>query len=201
MMSLNHRFILIVSAACALTMSAAAAQAPAAAIDTTAIDSALGRCGQQQGDVYRVSFPRTDLKVAVKGLPLRAGFALGSWAAFEKAGSDSVVHGDLVLTESELDPVISSLFENGLEITAVHNHILEETPRVMYVHFWGRGDAVKLAGGLHTALAATGTPATASPAAAAAEDPDLHADVSQQHLGKTGAVRGGVLAISVPRPE
>jgi hypothetical protein len=200
MTSISHRLILL-PAVCVLLASAARAQTPAPSLDTAAIDSALGRAGQQQGDVYRVSFPRTDLKVAVRGLPLRAGFALGSWAAFEKAGADSVVHGDLVLAESEVDPVISKLFENGLEITAVHNHILEETPRVMYVHYWGRGDAAKLAAGLHAALAVTGTPAAAGAPAAAADDPDLHADVIQQRLGKTGAVRGGVLSIAVPRPE
>src|SRR3954468_19913430 len=100
-------------------------------LNTSAIDQALGRSGQMQGDVYRVSFPRTDLTVTINGVRLRPGFALGSWGAFRLSGSEAVAHGDLVLTEAEVDPVISKLFEGGLEITALHNHLQGETPRVM----------------------------------------------------------------------
>ncbi len=173
--------------------------------NTSAIDQALGRPGQMQGDVYRVSFPRTDLTVSVDGVRLRAGFALGSWGAFRMAGADAIAHGDLVLTESEVDPVISKLFEAGLEITAVHNHLIGETPRIIYVHFWGRGDVVKLAAGLRSALAVTATPAAAAAApgggAQPAADPDLKADVIQRVLGRTGTERSGVLSVSMPRPE
>jgi hypothetical protein len=189
------------------TLVAVVTSAPRAqgSLNTAAIDSALGRSGQMQGNVYRVSFPRTDLNVTVDGVRLRAGFALGSWGAFEAAGPEAVAHGDLVLTEAEVDPVISKLFDGGLEITAVHNHLIGESPRIMYVHFWGRGDAAKLATSLHAALAATATPppAPAPPAGAAppAADPDLKADVIQRVLGKTGTERGGVLSISIPRPE
>ena len=174
--------------------------APQSSLNTAAIDQALGRTGQMQGDVYRVSLPRTDLDVTVDGVKLKAGFALGSWAAFKPAGADSVAHGDLVLLQSEVDPVISKLFEGGLEITALHNHILDESPRVMYLHFWGRGDAARLAAALHAALALTATPAAAAPAAAS-DDTGLGADIIQRGLGKTGTVRGGVLSISIPRPE
>jgi len=178
-------------------------------LNTSAIDQALGRSGQTQGDVYRVSFPRTDLTVTVDGVRIKPGFALGSWGAFESTGADAIAHGDLVLTEAEVDPVISKLFEGGLEITALHNHLVGETPRIMYLHFWGRGDAAKLAGALHAALAVTATPAATpapAPAAGAAAatppaDPELKADVIQKVLGRTGTERGGVLSISIPRPE
>src|SRR3954465_15326035 len=174
-------------------------------LNTSAIDQALGRSGQTQGDVYRVSFPRTDLTVTVDGVRIKPGFALGSWCAFESTGADAIAHGALVLAEAEVDPVISKLFEGGLEITALHNHLVGETPRIMYLHFWGRGDAAKLATALHAALALTATPAAApAPAAGPAAappppDPDLKADVIQRVLGRTGTERGGVLSISIPR--
>lgn len=185
----------------------AAAPSAQGTLNTAAIDQALGRSGQMQGDVYRVAFPRTDLSVTLDGVKLRSGFALGSWGAFRSAGADAIAHGDLVLTEAEVDAVISKLFEGGLEITAVHNHLVGESPRIMYVHFWGRGDAAKLATALHGALTATATPPAASPAptgagaAAPAADPDLKGAVIQRVLGRTGTERGGVLSISIPRPE
>jgi hypothetical protein len=185
----------------------AAAPTAQGTLNTSPIDQALGRSGQMQGDVYRVSFPRTDLTVTVDGVRIRPGFALGSWGAFRSTGADAIAHGDLVLTEAEVDPVISKLFEGGLEITALHNHLLGETPRIMYLHFWGRGDAAKLAASHHAALALTATPAAApAPAAGAAAatpvaDPELKADVIQKVLGRTGTERGGVLSISIPRPE
>ncbi len=197
-----HRLLTVSIAALALTAAPLAAQT---SLNTSAIDQALGRSGQMQGGVYRVSFPRTDLTVSVGGVKLRTGFALGSWGAFHMVGSEAIADGDLVLTETEVDPVISKLFAGGLEITALHNHLIGEAPRVMYLHFWGRGDAATLAKSLAAALAATATPAAAPPAAAgappAAADPDLKADVIQRVLGRTGAERNSVLSISIPRPE
>lgn len=181
-----------------------AQQAPPGALNTTAIDQALGLTGQMQGDVYRVGMPRTDLHVTVHGMAIRPGLALGSWAAFRRSGNQAVVHGDLVLTEPEINPVISSLQEAGLSITALHNHLMEETPRLMYLHYWGQGPEATLAKALRTALATTKTPLTPAPAPAAGAapvDPGFDAAAIQKALGKTGTVRGGVLAISVPRPE
>jgi hypothetical protein len=187
----------------------AAAPSTQAGLNTADIDRALGRSGQMQGDVYRVSFPRSDLAVTIGGVRLRPGFALGSWTGFHAVGSEAVVHGDLVLTEAEVDPVISKLFDAGLEITALHNHLQGETPRLMYLHFWGRGEPAKLAASLHDALAVTATPPAPVPAAGAssgaaappAADPDLKADVIQRVLGTTGTERNGVLSVSIPRPE
>src|SRR4029079_3908728 len=133
-------------------LTAAPAQQPAAgALDTAAIDQALGVKGQLQGDVYRVGLPRPDLKVTVHGIAVKPGLALGSWAAFRRAGNAAVLHGDLVLLESEINPLISKLQQGGLHITALHNHLIEETPHVMYVHYWGQGPEATLARALRTA--------------------------------------------------
>ena len=170
-------------------------------LDTAAIDRALAS-GQMQGDVYRVGLPRTDLRVTVDGIAIKPGLALGSWAAFKRVGTDAVVHGDLVLTESEINPVISSLQAGKFQITALHNHLLRETPRLMYLHYWGRGGEAALATALRTALMTTKTPLGAAPAPASpAPDPGFDAAAFQKVLGRTGAVKGGVLGVSVPRPE
>jgi len=186
-----------------LGASLTAQQTPASGLNIAGIDQVFGKIGQMQGDVYRLGFPRTDLSVTVHGIAIRPGLALGSWAAFRKAGAQAVVHGDLVLLESEINPVISKLEDNGLQITAVHNHLIDETPQVMYVHYWGQGPEATLATSLRTALLASKTPLTpAAPAPGApAPDPGFDADAFQKTLGRTGAVRGGVLSVSVPRPE
>jgi hypothetical protein len=184
------------------------AQTPApqkapAGLDVVAIDRAIGRSGTILGDVYKVSFPRTDLSVSVGRVSVKAGFALGSWAAFKSTGATAVVHGDLVLLDAELNPVISGLQQHNFDITAIHNHLIDETPSVMYVHYWGQGSAVTLAANLKDALSHSKTPiapATA-PAAASAPKDDLPADAIQQAIGLKGTVANGVLALSQPRPE
>jgi hypothetical protein len=178
-----------------------AAQNNPAALNTAAIDQALGLSGQMQGDVYRVGMPRTDLSVTVHGIAIKPGLALGSWAAFRRAGDQAVVHGDLVLTETEINPLISKLQAAGFSITALHNHLLDETPRLMYLHYWGQGAEGALAASLKTALQVTKTPLTPPAAPAAAADPGFDADAFQMMLGRTGAVKGGVLGVSIPRPE
>jgi hypothetical protein len=100
-------------------------------LDTSKIDGALGRTGQKTGDVYRVGLPRTDLQVTVAGVAIKPGLALGSWAAFNGTDANASVMGDLVLLEGEVNPVMTKLREAGIEITAVHNHILNESPRVL----------------------------------------------------------------------
>jgi hypothetical protein len=177
---------------------------PPAGLDIIAIDRALGRTGTILGDVYKISFPRTDLSVTVSGVSVKAGFALGSWAAFKSAGAGAVVHGDLVLLDPELNPVISGLQQHNFEITAIHNHLINETPSIMYVHYWGQGSAVTLAQNLKDALSHSKTPMTAPatvPAAASAPKDDLPADAIQQAIGLKGTVSNGVLALSQPRPE
>src|SRR5215831_7028837 len=166
------------------------------------VDDAMGRQGQDQPDgVHRFAMPRSDLKVTANGVEIKAGFALGSWAAFQTMGNHSDVMGDLVLTESEVGPVMQKLADSGIEITALHNHVLNETPRVMYMHIHGQGDAVKLASSLRDALANTKTPA-AAPAPTGAP-PDLGFDTKQLDtiLGQTGKNNNGIYQYSVPRAE
>src|SRR5437868_12987950 len=137
----------------------APAVARAADPDWKAVEQALGKSGQlQAGDVFRVGMPRTDLAVTVKGVPVKAGFALGSYAAFKQIGDQAMVMGDLVLLDQEVPAVMSGLFAGGLEVTAVHNHLNEMSPHVMYMHYDGHGDAVQLARGLRQALSASATP-------------------------------------------
>jgi hypothetical protein len=179
----------------------AAAQNSPATNDWRPVVQALGRSGQPQADgAYKVGLPRGDMKVTVEGVQVKPTLALGSWLAFSSPGSDAMVMGDLVLSEDEVSPVMLALQENGLEITALHNHVLHETPRVVYMHIAGHGDAVKLAGALKKVIALTGTPAPAPPPGTL---PAFGLDTAaiDQALGRTGKVNGGVYQVGVPRTE
>jgi hypothetical protein len=129
-------------------------QPQATAEDWKAVEASLGKAGSMQpGDVYKVSFPRSDLKINVAGIEVKPALALGSWLAFKKTGDMTLVMGDLVLIESEVTPVLNTLQAGGVETTALHNHVLNETPRVMYMHIHAMGDGVKIAKTIHDALA------------------------------------------------
>src|SRR5499433_3666595 len=167
----------------------------------TQVGQALGKTGSAApGGIYRVGLPRTDLKVTLDGVELKAGFALGSWLAFEKMGDNGTVMGDLVLTMDEVGPVMKKLIEGGIEITALHNHLLRSQPFTMYMHVLGHGDPVKLATALHTALAESKTPLAA---AAAAPPPPIDLDTAalDQTLGAKGTNNGGVYQFGIPRAE
>src|SRR5437660_8635617 len=154
--------------------------AGAADPDWKLVEQALGKPGQlQAADVFRVGMPRTDLAVTVKGVPVKAGFALGSYAAFKQIGDQAMVMGDLVLLDQEVPAVMSGLFAGGLEVTAVHNHLNEMAPHTMYMHYSGHGDAVQMARALRQALAASGTPlgGPAAPASAPPGGPTLDTKV------------------------
>src|SRR5215475_3011430 len=132
---------------------------PQGGADWKAVEQALGKAGSMQpGDVYKVSLPRSDLKVTAAGVELKPALALGSWLAFKKAGEMTMVMGDLVLTEDEVTPVLTKLEEGGVEVTALHNHVLHESPRVMYMHIHGMGAGAKIAKSIHDALALSNTP-------------------------------------------
>jgi hypothetical protein len=180
-------------------------RALAAEPDWKAVESALGKSGQiQLGGVFRIGMPRTDLTVTVKGVPVKAGFALGSYAAFKSVGDHTMVMGDLVLLDQEVPAVMAGLFRGGLEVTAVHNHLNEVSPHVMYMHYGGHGDAIKLATALREALAASGTPLGSGGSATAAPPsrPGLDTKQIEQGLGRTGrAMDGGVFQVTVPRAE
>jgi hypothetical protein len=172
--------------------------------DWTAVEHALGRAGSLlPGDVYKVSFPRVDLTVTLDGVAIKPALALGSWAAFkERGGGHAMAMGDLVLLESEVNPVIDALRRGGIEQSALHNHLIGESPHVMYLHFSGHGDAAALARTLHDALALTKTPM--GPAAAPPTTPpaiDLPIADLDRILGSAGKIAGGTYQFAVPRAE
>src|SRR3954469_15921591 len=151
------------------------------------VAQALGKAGTSAGGIYRVGLPRTDLKAMLDGVELKPGFALGGWLAFESMGDQGMVMGDLVLTEDEVTPVMTKLAAGGIEVTALHNHLLRNKPFTMYMHVLGHGDPVKLAAVLHTALAERKTPLSGAPAAATAPPPiDLDTAAIDQALGAKG---------------
>jgi Domain of Unknown Function (DUF1259) len=166
------------------------------------VSKALGKEGKvQPGGVYRISLPRSDLKVTLDGVDLKPGFALGGWVAFEPMGDHAVVMGDLVLTEKEVGAVMQKLEQSGIEITALHNHLLRSDPPTLYMHVLGQGPAVKLAEELHDGLALSKTPLTASPsleATSAIEETKAELD---KIMGTQATVNGGILQYSFPRAE
>ena len=171
--------------------------------DWKAVEQAMGRSGAMQpGEVYRFSMPRGDLKVTAKGVAIKPALALGSWAAFKMMDKGAMVMGDIVMTEDEVNPVISRLQQGGIEQTAVHHHITGESPRILYVHIGGHGDPVKLAETIKAAVALTKTPAPAPPSDQA-QSADLGIDTKQieQVLGYSGKINGGVFQVTAPRAE
>jgi hypothetical protein len=179
------------------------------------ITSGLGKQGTEMlGGVYRVGLPRTDLEVTLDGVAIKPALALGSWLAFKPMGNEVMVMGDLVLTQEEINPVLARLEQGGVEITALHNHLLRSSPATMYMHVHGHGEPAKLATTLREALNASKTPfgaetAGISPQAAAQatttasteQKPDLDTAAIHQTLGRKGKVNGGVYQVSVPRAE
>jgi hypothetical protein len=187
---------------CATMASATAAYAPVSAqeIDWQKVDTALGRSGAVTADVHRYGFPRSDLQVTVDGVTIRPSLALGGWAAFKPAHGGVMVMGDLVLLDTEINPVMSKLIEGGLEITAIHNHILRGNPATYYMHIGGHGDPVKLATAIRTALAESKTPLTA-PTPGTPPAIDLDTAQLDQIIGAKGQNNGGVYAFGVPRRD
>lgn len=192
----------IVTGLIALAAFSSTVRTPSVAIDWKAVEAAMGRTSvTQSGDVHRFNMPRSDLSVTVDGIRLKPAFALGSWISFKAVDDGAVAMGDLVLLDSEVPAVMASLQQSGIEQTAVHHHLLRESPRIIYMHVHGHGDAVKIAQGIRTALALTGTPAPAPPAAPATGDPGIDTAGISRALRTSGRMNGGVYQISVPRKE
>ncbi len=168
------------------------------------VASALGKPGTEQpGGVYRVSFPRSDLKVTLDGVQIRPSFALGSWLSFQEHGRELMVMGDLVLLETEVAPVMRRLASGGIEVTALHNHLLRAEPATMYLHVGGHGDAARLAAALRAALQETATPlqGAAAPAGDDGRVEGVDTAAFARALGREGRAGGGVYGVSVPRAE
>ncbi len=171
-------------------------------IDWKKVDAALGRAAAVSGQVHRYGFPRSDLSVTLDGVSIKPALALGGWVAFVPAHGGAMVMGDLVLLETEVNPVMMKLLQNGIEITAVHNHLLRASPATFYMHVGGHGDPEKMAAAIRTALAESKTPLGA-PAAPAAAPPPIDLDTAKldEIVGVKGNAVGGVYQFGVPRRE
>lgn len=190
------RLLVAVGAICGLT-----SLANAQAIDWQKVDDAFGRKpAAVAGDAHRYGFPRTDLNVTLDGVAIKPALALGGWVAFKPMHDDAMVMGDLVLLETEINPVMTKLIENGIEINALHNHLLRANPATFYLHVGGMGDPVKMATAIRTALAQSKTPLTAT---AAGASPSIELDTAQldQIIGVKGQANGGVYQFGVPRRD
>jgi hypothetical protein len=170
-------------------------------IDWKKVDETFGRSATVSDDVHRYGFPRTDLQVTLDGVMIRPALALGGWTAFKPMHGEVMVMGDLVLLEPEINPVMNKLIENGIEITAVHNHILRSNPETFYMHVLGHGDAVKIAQAIRTALAESKTPLAAAAPASSAPPIDLDTNQLDQIVGAKGQANGGVYQFTVPRRD
>src|SRR6185437_6631411 len=202
-----HPSLKLAALAAAATVSTAA---PAADPEwMKSVGEALGKSGAAMpGGIYRVGLARTDLKVTLDGVEIKPALALGSWLAFHKMGNQGSVMGDLVLLTSEVTPVMTALEQSGIEITALHNHLLRNEPFTMYMHVLGHGDPVKLATALHAALAESKTPlsspaVTSGSSQPAAQPQELGFDpaVIERVLGRKGKANGPILGFSIPRTK
>src|SRR5947209_15595252 len=183
------------------TVLGSAIPASAQEIDWSKVDAAFGRKAMVTGDVHRYGFPRTDLKVTLDGVDIKPALALGGWIAMKPGHGDAMVMGDLVLLESEIAPVMTTLIQNGLEITAVHNHILRANPATFYMHVGGHGDPAKIATTILQALQSSKTPL--APPVAPPTQPAVDLDTAQldQIIGVKGQANGGVYQLGVPRRD
>jgi len=188
-------------AICGLTLTLAGA-ANAQEIDWKKVDAALGKTATVSGEVHRYGFPRSDLQVTVDGVVIKPALALGGWAAFMPMRGEVMVMGDLVLLETEVNPVMAKLLEGGLDVTAVHNHLLRANPATFYMHIGGHGDPVKMAEVLRSSLALSKTPlSSAAPAPTPAPTVDLDTAQLDQIIGVKGQPNGGVYQFNVPRRD
>lgn len=197
---------------CLAMLAAVATSAPAWATDWTKVADGLGKSGTEMpGGIYRVGLPRTDLHVTLDGVQIKPTLALGSWLAFQTMGDQAMVMGDLVLTEAEVNPVMKKLTESGIEITALHNHLLRAQPATLYMHVLGHGDLAKLAAALNAGLTLSATPlgnaapsTSSQPPAGGAAQPqqvDLDTAMIDRVLGAKGKANGGVYQVSLRRAE
>ncbi len=177
------------------------ASARAQSVDWQKVDETLGRKPAVSDDVHRYGFPRSDLTVTLDGVTIKPAFALGGWVAFKPAHGGVMAMGDLVLLETEINPVMAKMIAGGLEITAVHNHLLRANPATFYMHIAGHGDPVKIAATIRDALAESKTPMTTSPPASPPPAVDLDTAQLDQIIGVKGQANGGVYQFGVKRTD
>jgi hypothetical protein len=189
-----------------ISLGVALSMPAAAQTDWSSVDTILTRKGAVSGDVHRYGLPRSDLNVSLDGVAIKPGFALGGWVAFEPMGDKAMMMGDLVLTEAEINPVMSKLLSEGLQVTALHNHLLRANPPTFYMHVAGTGDPAQLARLVRTALEDSKTPFDVKPpaedaASAATADTYFDATKVEAAIGHKGKANGGVYQFSIPRAD
>jgi hypothetical protein len=195
---MKHPFALLALGAALVSLPARAAE-----IDWKKVDTALGKTGAVSGEVHRYGLPRSDLHVTLDGIAIKPALALGGWVAFTPMHGEAMVMGDLVLLDAEITPVMTRLLDNGLEITAIHNHILRASPATFYMHVGGHGDPEKMAAAIRAALSsASKTPFDPPATSAAATQPiDLDTAKIDEAMGAKGTANGGVYQFGIPRRE
>ena len=194
-----RRFLLLAFSGFTL---ASATAAVAQEIDWKRVDAAIGRTAAVSGDIHRYGFPRTDLQVTLDGVTVKPALALGGWVAFVPTHGDVMIMGDLVLLETEINPVMKKLLDGGLSITAIHNHLLRASPATFYMHVGGQGDPVKIATAIHAALAESVTPLDSLPPSAVPPSAiDLDTAKLDETIGVKGRANGGVYQFAVPRRD
>ena len=194
------------SAALAGVLALMTTAAQAQQVDWDKVDGVFGRKpAAVAGDVHRYGFARSDLNVTLDGVTIKPSLALGGWVALKPAHGGVMAMGDLVLLETEITPVLTKMIEGGLEITAIHNHLLRANPATFYMHVAGHGDAVKVATAIHDALAQSKTPLApvTTGGAPASPPPAIDLDTAQldQIIGVKGNANGGVYQFGVPRRD
>lgn len=181
-----------------LVLSCAAT--PGWCADWQGVEQIFGRPGTVQGEMFKLTFPRSELSVKVGEVTVEPGLALTSWIAFMGTDARAMIMGDLVLTEKEVAPVMARLVGQGIEITALHNHLLNTSPVVMYLHFSGTGEAKKLAEAMRSALALSGTPLGAPSSPAPQTKPADWTRV-EAVFARQGLKKGNLFQVSFPRKE
>jgi hypothetical protein len=193
----------VVAAAVVLGGGAASAQEMPA--EYKAVLSALGKTGDFKDGVLKVNIPRSDLKVTIGQRAAPTPFGFGGWVALTKGDGMEVMMGDLVLTEDEVNPVMSAILQNGLDVTALHNHFFWEQPRIFYMHVHGMGSASELASRVKPAIdliaqAAAKAPAPASPTPSQAP-PTIDGAAIAKIIGTPGEQTGPVYKVTIGRPD
>jgi hypothetical protein len=196
---MKHRLTLLALCAALLT----SLPARAADIDWKTVDAALGKTAAVSGEVHRYGLPRSDLHVTLDGVAIKPALALGGWVAFAPMHGEAMLMGDLVLLETEITPVMTKLLESGLDITAIHNHILRAAPATFYMHVAGHGDPEKMAASIRSALSTASKTPFDAPATTAGPAPAIDLDTAKidEAMGAKGTANGGVYQFGIPRRE
>jgi hypothetical protein len=195
---MKHSLALLALGAALVSLPARAAE-----IDWKKVDAALGKTAAVSGEVHRYGLPRSDLHVTLDGIAIKPALALGGWVAFAPMHGEAMVMGDLVLLDAEITPVMTRLLDSGLEITAIHNHILRASPATFYMHVGGHGDPEKMAAAIRAALSSASKTPFDPPATSAAATPPIDLDTAKidEAMGAKGTANGGVYQFGIPRRE